>query len=168
MNPWHEWPVLLALGQLMGAVVGAASAVLAEVWYLEALRDGKVTRKENKHIAVATHGLRFGMSLVLLSSLGLLVTDYLLGGGRSAVLTPSYGALFGIIVLIFAISWTMSKRPKTFAWGSLVTFSAWWFMVYLTLGALPIDSLVAAAGIFLGTLLLLSVILHSARSFARH
>jgi hypothetical protein len=159
--------LVLAGGQVVGAVIGAFFAVVAEMRYVAALRDGKVTTKERRHIVATGRGLRFGMTLVLLSSLGLAALTVAHGSGKDLLLSPSFGALFGVVLLIGAVSWLMAKRPKTFVWGSLVTFSAWWYLVYMTLGALPIRSLMAALALFGAVLLLLSIILHSGRALAR-
>ena len=161
-----DYTAVFALGQLVGATIGAVYAILAELRYLQAIRDGKVTTRERRHILATQRGLRFGMSVVLLSSLGLVLVGYV-NQGAGFVLAPSYLAFVGLVVLIVTLSWVMSKRPRTFVWASLLTFTGWWYMVYLTMGALPVTSLAAAVSMYLVVLALLSSILHGARSFAK-
>lgn len=127
----------LVFCQALGALVGAGTAVWGELAYVHAMRDGHVSKAEKAHLAVIGRGLRFGMSLLLLASLGLVVVAYVLQAPLPPAFTASYWILIGLACLILGVSWAMSRKYMRFTIGSAIAFSAWWFLVYLTAGQLP-------------------------------
>ncbi len=129
--------LVLVLLQALGAVVGAVSAVVGEWVYIKALRDGHVDRAERLHLDSLAKGLRFGMLLLLLSSFGLLISAYVLQSSPTPAETPAYWILIVLSLLTVWGSWALSRKRISFAYGSAIVFSAWWFLAYLTLGWLP-------------------------------
>lgn len=127
----------LVFCQALGALVGALTAVWGELAYVHAMRDGHLSKAEKAHLAVIGRGLRFGMSLLLLSSLGLVLLSYALQAPLPPAFTASYWILIALSALILLVSWLMSRKYLRFSVGSSVAFSAWWFLVYLTAGQLP-------------------------------
>ncbi|MDD3531081.1 MAG: hypothetical protein PHV99_00605 [Candidatus Pacebacteria bacterium] len=123
--------------QALGASVGVLTAVWSEVAYVRAMRDGKVDHAERIHLNALAKGLRFGMTLVLLASLGLVVTAYLLGGAAQPAFSASYWITIALSLLIIGTTWALSRGRITFALGSATVFTAWWFLAYLTIGWLP-------------------------------
>lgn len=135
---------LLAGSQALGAFIGAGMAIWSELAYIRAMRDGKIDAAERTHLEALGKGLRFGMTLLLLSSLGLVIVDYELGLSPQPALSASYWMLIVLALLIIGISWALSRRFVSFALGSAVIFSSWWFLVFLTIGQLPATSFGAA------------------------
>ncbi len=130
----------LVFCQALGASVGALTAVWSEVAYIRSMRDGKVDAAERAHLRVVARGLRFGMTLLLLASFALVAVDYNLRVSPQPALSPSYWTSIVLALLVIYVSWALSRHRISFAFGSAVVFTAWWFLVYLTIGQLPILS----------------------------
>lgn len=157
---------LLVYCQALGAGVGALTAVWSEFAYIRAMRDGAIDQAERAHLDVIAHGLRWGMSLLLLSSLGLVIVAYVLDFSLQPAMTAGYWILIVLALIVVGISWTLSRHNISFALGSATLFTAWWFLAYLTLGRLSPLSFAAAAAFFVVATALFYAILASARFFA--
>ncbi len=154
--------------QTLGALGGSGAVVWGEIAYMRALRDGKVDRAERAHLESIALGLRFGMLLLLLSSLGLVVIAYLEKSAAPPALRPSYWILITLSLLIVWASWALSRGRISFSYGSAILFSAWWFLSYLTLGWLPTLTLGSAVAAFVIVTALFYALLQSTRFlFAR-
>lgn len=147
--------IVLIVCQALGAILGAVGAVWSEVAYVHAMRDGEVDSAERRHLAHLARGLRFGMTLLLVSSLGLVIAAYMRGASVQPALTASYWMLILLALVVVYVSWALSRSKISFALGSAIAFTGWWFLVYLTLGLLPaltfggaVAFYVVAAGIF--------------------
>lgn len=158
--------VLLVLFQAAGALLGAITAVWGELAYFRAVRDGKIDTAEYEHIKRIAIGLRFGMTGMLLSSLGLVVVAYLQKAYPQPATTPGYWTLVLVSLLIVSVSWALSRKRISFARGSVVIFSAWWFLAYLSLGWLPPLTFGAMTALFVVATALFYAFLHSARFLA--
>lgn len=154
--------VLFAVGQMLGALIGVGSAVWSELAYMRALRDGRIDKGEKEHFKIIGRGLRFGMTILLLSSLGLIICAYVLQSTPPA-LTASYWLLVLLSALIIGISWAFAREALPFAEGSIIVFSAWWFLFYLVSGQLTLTSIGAAISFFILATVLLMVIVKGAR-----
>ena len=129
--------VILVTLQALGAVIGAFMAVWSEVAYVRAMADGVISNAENAHLVHLGRGLRFGLGLLLLASLGLVIDAYARELGVQPALTASYWILIALSLVIIYISWALARKKVSFALGSAAAFTAWWFLAYLTLGLLP-------------------------------
>lgn len=145
----------LVFCQALGAFFGALMAVWSEIVYVRAMRDGKIDTAERAHLDVIAKGLRFGMTLLLLSSFALVVVDYELKLPLQPALSSSYWFSITLALLIVGVSWALSRKTITFALGSAIIFSSWWFLFFLSLGQLPalsfgasLFTLVVATGLF--------------------
>lgn len=145
----------LVFCQTLGAFIGAFTAVWSEIVYIRAMKDGRVDVAERAHLDGIARGLRFGMTLLLLASFGLVVVEYELHVPLQPALAPSYWVSMTLALLIIGVSWALSRKFISFALGSATIFSAWWFLAFLTIGQLPalsfgasIAFLVVATGIF--------------------
>ena len=133
---------------------------------MRAMRDGKVDSAERAHLSVLTHGLRFGMTLLLLASLGLVVVSYIQHNSLQPALTPSYWMFIALALLIITVSWSLARRHVSFGLGSAALFTAWWFLVYLSFGWLLI-SFGSAVMAFIVMTAIFYAILHYARIVTR-
>lgn len=158
----------LVFCQALGATTGALTAVWSELAYIRAMRDGQIDSAERAHLRSIARGLRFGMFLLLLSSLGLVVVAYLVRVAEQPALTASYWILMALAVSIIGISWALSLRRISFALGSAIVFTAWWFLVFLTLGQVPALSFGAAAAFFVVATTIFYALLQYARMLALH
>lgn len=157
---------LLVFCQALGAGVGAITAVWSELAYVGAMRDGKIDRAERAHLTIIAHGLRYGMALLLLASLGLVVVAYARQATLQPALTESYWILTALALLVIGISWALSRQRISFTFGSAVVFTAWWFLVYLSLGWLSPLSFGAAVMAFIVATAIFYALLSYARLLA--
>ncbi|TSC64876.1 MAG: hypothetical protein G01um101491_122 [Parcubacteria group bacterium Gr01-1014_91] len=140
--------------QALGAVVGAITAVWSELAYVRAMRDGRVDGAERAHLDIIVHGLRYGLTLHLLASLGLVIVAYVEHNTLQPALTASYWTLIALALIIITVSWALYKKHIAFKLGSASVFTAWWFLVFLSFGFLPLTfgaavmSFVVATAIF--------------------
>jgi len=155
---------LLAL-QTIGALIGAGAVLWGEFAYIRAMRDGRVTHAEREHLDRVALGLRFGMVLLLLSSLGLVIANYLAQSVTSPATSASYWILITLALLIVWASWALSRGRVSFAYGSALLFSAWWFLAYLTLGLLPVIAFSSAVAAFVVATALFYALLQTTRFF---
>ena len=130
----------LVFCQALGASVGAFTAVWSELAYVRAMRDGKVDTAERAHLHVIARGLRFGMTLLLIASFALVIADYVLQAAAQPALSASYWAAITIALLVISAAWALSKHHLSFAFGSAIIFTGWWFLLFLTIGQLPVFS----------------------------
>ena len=154
---------LLVFMQALGAVVGVVYAVLAELEWMRAVKDGKIDRAERAHLTQIAKGLRFGMMTILVSSLGLVILAYMAHGMQPAE-TASYWTMILFALLIVALSWALSRKKVSFALGSAAVFAAWWFLATLTLGQIPAMNFGSALAFYAVATGVFSGILYYART----
>lgn len=128
-----DFTSLLVFCQILGAAGGAVFALWAELSYLRALRDGRVDVAERLHLEGVAKGLRFGMTILLLASLGLVIEAYLNDIAVQPALTGSYWMSISLALLVIAFSWALSRRRAPFALSSAAVFSGWWFLTFISL-----------------------------------
>jgi FtsH-binding integral membrane protein len=134
--------------QALGALIGAFTTVWGELAYVRALRDGKIDHAEREHMRAIARGMHFGMTLLLLSSFALVVVAYLSHATLQPAQTPSYWSLMLFALLVTYVSWALSRKRISFAFGSAIAFTGWWFLAYLTLGWIPPLSFGATVAFF--------------------
>jgi len=154
---------VLVFYQALGALIGALSAVWGEIVYVRAMRDGNIDMAERAHLRSIAGGLRFGMFLLLLSSFGLIIAAYTSQAALQPALSENYWTLTTLSCFTIGISWALSRRRISFALGSAIVFTAWWFLAYLTLGQLPALSFGATIMFFLVATAIFYVVLQCVR-----
>lgn len=153
--------------QAVGAIIGVGSAIIGEIEYAHASRDGKISEAEHRHLEIIHRGLRFGMSMVLLASFGLVVLAYQAEADPQPVLTTGYWLLMIFAFIIIGASWAMARKVTTVSRGSVVAFTAWWFLAFLTLGQLPISSIGASVAAFIMAVLLFGIVFVATRHLTK-
>jgi hypothetical protein len=159
---------LLICLQSFGACVGAFAAIWGEVVYILATRDGKIDKAERAHIKAIGHGLRFGMSLLLLASLALVIVDYTLQVMLQPALTASYWSFIVLAVIAIVVSWLLAHKKISFIAGSAISISAWLFMVYLALGLLQVTSFISVIAMFVVLVVVFYAVIYYVRLLASH
>ena len=160
--------LFLVFCQALGASVGAVTALLSEFACIRALKDGKIDVAERAHLNIIGKGLRFGMTLLLLASLGLVVSAYVLGAAQQPALTSAYWIFILLALLVICISWALSRKKVSFAFGSAIIFTGWWFLSYLTLGWLPALSFGSAVALLVVATVVIYAFLYYLRFLAQH
>lgn len=158
----------LVFCQALGASVGALTALWGEFAYIRAMRDGKINVAERAHLDIIARGLRFGMTLLLLASLGLVIVAYVSRAVPQPALTPSYWTLIALALLIVGASLALSRRRISFTLGSAIVFTAWWLLAYLTIGWLPALSFGSMVALFVVATAVVLALLHYVRLLAGH
>jgi len=154
---------LLVFCQALGASVGAFTAVWGEFAYVRAMRDGKIDIAERAHLRIIANGLRFGMMLILLSSFGLVIVAYVVQASFQPALSTSYWTLVVLAFLIIGVSLALARRRISFALGSAIVFTAWWFLAHLVFGWFPALSFGAVVAFFVIAVAIFYAVLGSAR-----
>lgn len=158
----------LVFCQAFGASVGAVISIWSEFAYIRAMRDGQLDVAERAHLNIIARGLRFGMTLLLLSSLGLVVVAYASHATLQPALTPEYWTLIVLAFIVICISWALSRKHISFAFGSATVFTAWWFLAYLTLGWLSPLSFGSSVALLIVATAVIYALLYYLRLLARH
>jgi FtsH-binding integral membrane protein len=153
--------------QALGAFVGAGATIWGELSYLRYMRDGKIDHAERTHLRAIAHGLRFGMTLLLVASFALVVVAYVSHTVLQPALTSSYWTLIVLALIVVYVSWALSRGHISFALGSALAFTAWWFLAYLTIGLMPPLSFGATLAFFVIATGIFYAILQYARFLAR-
>ncbi len=149
--------------QVLGALIGVGTAIWAEIAYMKAMGDGKIDNAENVHLRAIAKGLTFGMTLLLSASLALVIATYFAQANIQPALTTNYWLLIVFAVVAIYATWALSKKCITFALGSAIAFTAWWFLAYVTLGQLSLLSFGVVIAFFVVTVGIFYVILQYAR-----
>jgi len=158
--------LLLLFCQVLGALVGVCTAIWGELVYIHAVRDGKIDTAERAHLNVIARGLRFGMTLLLIASFGLIVVSFILHVAVQPAQTASYWIFITLALLIIGISWALSRQNISFALGSAAALTAWWLLAYLVLGQFPLLSFGSAAALYVVLTVVIYAVLHLIRFFA--
>lgn len=153
--------------QALGALIGSGAAVWGELAYMRAMRDGRLDRAERAHLDSIAGGLRAGMLMLLLSSLGITVGSYLNQSVTQPALTSTFWVVTLLSLLIVYTTWALSRARVSFIHGSTLVFSAWWFLTYLTFGWLPWLTFGAAIALFVVLTVIFFGLLRLIRSLAQ-
>jgi len=160
--------LFLVFCQALGAFTGTITALWSEISYILAMRDGKLDIAERAHLRIIGNGLRYGMTLLLLASLGLVIVSYTGGEAVQPAMTASYWTLAVLTLLTIGISWALARKNIHHTLGSAAAFSAWWFLLYLTLGQLPSLSFGAAAALYVVLVVVIYGVFYFVRFLTLH
>ena len=150
---------ILLFCQASGAVIGVVCVVWGEIAYLRALQDGRIDTAERAHLSVIAHGLRYGMLLLLIATLCLEIVAYLARSVPQPAVTARYWIGTLLALLVIGMTWALSRHQISFALGSALVFSGWWFLFFFLFGLLPPLTFGAAAAVYVVTTVLFSWIL---------
>lgn len=154
---------LLVFSQALGALTGTSAAVLGEYFYIKAVRDGKIDAAERFHLRTASQGVRYGMTLIVITSFALVITDYLREVPVQPALRVEYWIYSTLVLLVIGFSWALSRGHVSFALGSAVTLSGWIFITYLSFAREPLLSFGSTVALFIIATAVLYAVLHYAR-----
>jgi hypothetical protein len=157
---------ILVVLQALGALLGTFAAIRGELVYIRAVRDGHIDHAERAHLRELARSLRFGMTLVLLASFGLVVAMYAVRAAVQPGVTDSYWTLIVLALLVILTARALSLRQMNFALGSAVAFTGWWAIAFLTLGWLPPLTFGAAVAFYAIAFAIMYGVLHYTRHLA--
>ncbi len=122
---------VIALIHALGAGIGAAGITFAEVRYLKAVADGNIDTHERDYIRTTFWALRWGMAIVLLSSIALGIVQYQLPGAPQAVLAVSFWASTTIALVIILAGYALAKGIMPWSIASALGFAGWWMILLI-------------------------------------
>ncbi|MDO8623793.1 MAG: hypothetical protein Q7R54_00325 [bacterium] len=154
-----------ALIQAVGAVIGAGGSVFAEIFYFRAIRDGYIDEAERAHLRVIATALRWGMMALLLSSIGLVLVDFIYVVPTQPALTSAYWVEMALALIVIGASWALSRKRISFHLGSAAAFTGWWLIALLVFGRLPALGFGAALALYAVSTVVIAIVLSYARMF---
>jgi hypothetical protein len=120
----------------LGAIIGTAFVTWGEIFYTRAAADERIDHHERKYLRHLFRSMKFGMLLVLISSVALVVLEYLVPTAPETVLTSPFWALQTFVWLILILGWLLSKDRVAWWFGSAAILVAWWMIVLIDFGFL--------------------------------
>lgn len=115
----------------LGAALGAAGVTFAELFYTQAVVDGKIDSCEKKHIEHTLWALQWGVSIMVLAGIGLIIVEYFLPYSEQTVLTAPFWMIHTLTVVVIVFGFLISRNLVPWWLGSAAAFSAWWTMLAL-------------------------------------
>jgi hypothetical protein len=155
---------LFAMIQAVGAVVGAGGSVFAEVFYFEAIRDGKIDESERAHLRTIAEALRWGMILLLVGSIGLVILSFAYLTPTQPAETSAYWLQMFLAFTVLVSSFLLSRTYISFTLGSAAVFTAWWLIAFLAFGQLTSLSFGEGVAFFVVALAVIAAVLTYIRS----
>jgi small-conductance mechanosensitive channel len=123
--------LILSALHTIGAVLGAGGVTFAELLYAQGIADGKIDASEEKHIRATFFSLRWGMSLLLISGVGLIVVEYLLPNTPQHVMLTPFWVMNTLTVVILLFGFLLSRRTISLWLGGSVALTSWWMILIL-------------------------------------
>lgn len=154
--------------QALGALGGALAAVWGEIVYVRAVADDCVSAAERHQLNVIAASLRYGMGMMLLSSLALVIISYRSGAALQPALTGGYWLFMIISLGVVYVAKRLAEGRIAHLTGSAVLFSAWWFLAYLSFGLVPALPFGALVALYVFASVVLFGVLQYVRSFFIH
>lgn len=128
---------IIVAGHVIGTILGAGGATIAEFQIVRALRDKKVSDEERALMHINYRMIRVGMALILVSVIGMFW--YHLREGNEFILTSEklwIKDLMFVAILVNAVA--LHKRWVPLWLGASISFTSWWGATLLGLaGRLP-------------------------------
>ena len=154
---------LIVAGHVIGTILGAGGATIAEFQINTALKKGGVTPEERALMHVNYRLIRVGMAIILVSVIGMFW--YHLREGSTWILTSEKLWIKDLMfVMIFLNAIALQKRWVPLWLGASISFTSWWGATLLGLaGRLPYDFVTYLIGYILAIFLVAGV-LHSVRA----
>lgn len=115
----------------IGASIGAIGALYAEICYLRAINTDLGAELERQWFTTTFNALAGGMFLVLLSSIGIVIVQYLVPGGPQYVFHSALWMQYSLSVIVIFAAWFLSRRAFPWWFGSSLIFSGWWMLLAL-------------------------------------
>jgi len=125
---------VLALIHTIGAAIGTYFTTFAEIAYTRAASDGVIDHHERKYIRRSYRGLKWGMSIVLVTGIAIIVVEYLTGTVQPSVLQGPFWFVIALTFFIILMSWLLSRKMATWWFAAAALLSAWWSILLIDLG----------------------------------
>ncbi len=131
-----DFIALFGLLHLIGTFAGVAYSTFAEIFYIKAASDGVVDKHERKYLRRLFRALSIATPVVVISSIALIVLEYLIPGGQQDVATAQFWAAQTLIVAIVLFGRTLEKRQTPWWVASSAMLVGWWMLLAIDLGYL--------------------------------
>jgi len=118
--------LILVWAHIIGTILGAGGATLAEIFSFTALKDGVVSADEKRMMHANYLMIRVGTLLILLSGFAL-VAWWVFAEGNVWPLTSGKVWVKDIMVLVIVVNaLLLTRRLIPFWLGSGISFTSWW------------------------------------------
>lgn len=148
---------IIVAGHVIGTILGAGGATIAEVQITKALADRKVTSDEKALMHANYTLIRVGMAIILLSVVGMFW--YHLNQGNQFILTSEklwIKDLMFVAIIVNAVA--LTKRWVPLWLGASISLTSWWGATLLGLaGRLPFSFETYLAGYLVAILFVAGV-----------
>ena len=122
--------VFLIVSHVIGTVFGVGGVTFAEIFYLRAIKDGKVDPKEGSALKIIYRLVRIGLFLTVFSGFGFLLY-FRLTGNIEQLYDPKLWAKLTIIVIIMINAIMLSMRSIVLWLGSAISLTSWYMTMIL-------------------------------------
>jgi len=122
----------LIIGHVIGTVLGVGGATFSEIFYLKALKDGKMDPVESGFLKTTYTVLRIGMIFVVLSGFGMLLWLNFVGN-ESALFEPKIWAKMTVTIVILINALLLQTRSIPIWLASSLSFTSWYTALILGL-----------------------------------
>ena len=113
------------------AVLGAGAATFTEIFYLKAIRDGKIEEYEAEDLGVFYFVMRFALIILVFTGFNILVVWRLKFLGPDFFYNSRLWAKY-MIVLVILVNAILIHGKKIPLWlGSPLSLTSWWVVFFL-------------------------------------
>lgn len=158
---------LIVAGHIIGTILGAGGATIAEFQITKALRDKKVSKDESALMHVNYTMIRIGMAILFVSVVAMFW--YHLEQGNEFILTSEKLWIKDVMfVAIIVNAVALTKRWVPLWLGASISFTSWWGATILGLaGRLPYSFETYLVG-YVAAIFLVAAIFHLIRKALLH
>lgn len=116
---------ILIIAHLIGVALGVGGATFGGIFYLKAMKDGKVDPMEGEWLSVIFMVLRVGLIIATLSGFGFFL-EYRFTGQEERLLDPRLWAKMTIILALVSNALLIQMRKIPMWLGEALSITSWY------------------------------------------
>ncbi len=151
-----NWESFLTIGHIVGTVLGVGGATFAEIFHVQANRDGVVDESEKSFLRTTYTVMRLGLIILVLSGFGYLLL-LRFSGETQYIYSPRLWAkmIITLIILVNAVLLHLHRIPLWL--GSAVSLTSWY--AALVIGAWRMRaSFAVIMGVYIAAIFIVALI----------
>ena len=117
---------VLVIIHIIGVILGVGGATLAEVFYIVALKDGKVDASEKLMMHANYKLIRVGLVISVLSGIALVLWFVFVQGNNWPLESPKLWVKDIMVVVIIINAWLLTRHFIPMWLGASLSFTSWW------------------------------------------
>ena len=111
---------------ILGAVLGTGAATFVEIFYLKAIRDGKIEEYEVEDLRIFYFVLHLALIILVFAGFGILIVWRLKFLGPDFFYDPRLWAKYTIVLIILVNAVLIQARKMPLWLGSPLSLTSWW------------------------------------------